>query len=63
MSDNALRKLLIDAKEGEEAAMLTLIDKYRGMIKLNAIYNGEINEDLEQDIICKVIEAIYDFNL
>lgn len=63
MSDNVLRKLLIDAKEGEEAAMLTLIDKYRGMIKLNAIYNGEINEDLEQDIICKVIEAIYDFNL
>lgn len=63
MSDIILRKLLIDAKAGNEEAMLTLIDKYRGMIKLNATYNGEIDEDLEQDIICKVIEAIYDFDL
>lgn len=63
MSDNELRKLIIYAKQVQEEAMLTLIDKYRGMIKLNAIYNGKIDEDLEQYIICKVIEAIYDFEL
>lgn len=63
MINNELKEILFKAKNDIEESMLLLIEKYDKLIKSNSYINGKVNKDLEQDLICKMIESIKKFEI
>lgn len=63
MINNELKEILFKAKNDNEESMLLLIEKYDKIIKSNSYINGKVNKDLEQDLICKMIESIKKFEI
>ena len=63
MINSKLKEILIKAKNENEEAMLLILKKYRKIIKSNSYINGKVNEDLQQDLICKTIESIKKFKI
>lgn len=63
MINNELKEILFKAKNDNEESMLLLIEKYNKLIKSNSYINRKVNEDLQQDLICKTIESIKKFEI
>lgn len=63
MNNRELKVILVDAKNGEDEAVCKLLDKYKKLIHTYSFVNGELKEDLKQDLICETIDKIKKFKI
>lgn len=63
MSDKELKVVILSSKNRNDKATIELLKKYKGLIRCYSFINGKIERELEQDLICKTIEAIRDFKV
>lgn len=63
MNDYELEEIIYKAKDKKEEAVNILLEKYSKMIKKHSYINGKLDEDLKQDLICKIIESIQKFEI
>lgn len=63
MNNKELKVVILDAKNGDEKATQEILDKYSGMIKTYSFVNGEIKEELKQDLTEVTIKTIKKFRI
>lgn len=63
MNNKELKVVILDAKNGDEKATQEILDKYNGMIKTYSFVNGEIKEELKQDLTEVTIKTIKKFRI
>lgn len=63
MDNNEIKVVIEGAKNGNEIAISKLLDKYKCMIKAYSFVNGEIKEELQQDLTEQTIKAIKKFEI
>ncbi len=63
MNNKELKVVILDAKNGDEKATQEILDKYNSMIKIYSFVNGEIKEELKQDLTEVTIKTIKKFRI
>lgn len=63
MNNKKLKVVILDAKNGDEKATQEILDKYNSMIKTYSFVNGEIKEELKQDLTEVTIKTIKKFRI
>ena len=63
MNNKELKVVILDAKNGDEKATQEILDKYNSMIKTYSFVNGEIKEELKQDLTEVTIKTIKKFRI
>ncbi len=63
MDNNKLKVVILNAKNKDEKAMQKILDKYSNMIKSYSFVNGEIKEELRQDLTEITIKTIKKFRI
>lgn len=63
MNNKELKVVILDAKNGDEKATQEILDKYNSMIKTCSFVNGEIKEELKQDLTEVTIKTIKKFRI
>ena len=63
MNNKELKVVILDAKNRDEKATQEILDKYNGMIKTYSFVNGEIKEELKQDLTEVTIKTIKKFRI
>lgn len=63
MDNNEMKVVILDAKNGDQKAIQKILDKYQNMIKAYSFVNGELKEDLKQDLTEITIEVIKRFTV
>ena len=63
MDNNKLKVVILNAKNKDEKAMEKILDKYSNMIKSYSFVNGEIKEELRQDLTEITIKTIKKFRI
>lgn len=58
MDNNEIKVVIEGAKNSDEKSINQLLNKYEGMIKAYSFVNGEIKEELQQDLTEQIIKAI-----
>ena len=61
MKNNEIKVLIEKSKEGNKKSINKLLEKYQDMIKGYSFVNGEIVEELKQDLTEQTIKAIKKF--
>lgn len=57
------RELFLQAKAGNEAAVVTLLEMYRPLLIKGAILNGRFDEDLYQELCITLLTCIRMFRM
>lgn len=57
------KELLLQAKKGSEAAVVTIFEMYRPLLIKNSIINGNFDEDLYQELSITLLKCIYMFQM
>lgn len=57
------KELLLQAKEGSEAAVIAIFEMYRPLLIKNSIINGNFDEDLYQELSVTLLKCIYMFRM
>ena len=52
------KELLLQAKEGKEAAVIDLLEMYKPLLVKYAIINGRFDEDLYQELCITLLKCI-----
>ena len=52
------KELLLQAKEGKEAAVIDLLEMYKPLLVKNAIVNSRFDEDLYQELCIILLKCI-----
>ena len=55
------KELLLQAKEGKEAAVIDLLEMYKPLLVKNAIVNNRFDEDLYQEFVYTMLRCILKF--
>jgi hypothetical protein len=63
MDNNEIKVVIEGAKNSDEKSINQLLNKYEGMIKAYSFVNGEIKEELQQDLTEQIIKAIKKFKI
>ena len=63
MNNKELKVVILDAKNRDEKATQEILDKYKSMIKTYSFVNGEIKEELKQDLTEVTIKTIKKFRI
>ena len=63
MNNKELKVVILDAKNRDEKATQEILDKYNSMIKTYSFVNGEIKEELKQDLTEVTIKTIKRFRI
>ena len=59
----SFKDLVIEAQQGNNEAMTEIIEMYMQVVNKHSYIDGEIDEDLRQEIILKIITNIKKFNI
>lgn len=59
----SFKDLVIEAQKGNNEAMTEIIEMYMQVVNKHSYIDGEIDEDLRQEIILKIITNIKKFNI
>ena len=59
----SFKDLVIEAQKGNNEAMIEIIEMYMQVVNKHSYVDGEIDEDLRQEIILKIITNIKKFNI
>jgi len=57
------KELLLQAKEGKEAAVIDLLEMYKPLLVKNAIVNNRFDEDLYQELCIIFLKCITQFRM
>lgn len=57
------KTLLLDAKEGDQRAVIGLLEMYKPLLVKNAIFNGKFDEDLYQELCITLLKCIRTFRV
>lgn len=52
------KEILLQAKAGEESAVISLLEMYKPLLVKTAIVNGRFDEDLYQELCITLIRCI-----
>lgn len=63
MKNNEIKVLIEKSKEGNKKSINKLLEIYQDMIKGYSFVNGEIVEELKQDLTEQTIKAIKKFKI
>lgn len=63
MNDNELKVIILNAQDGDEKATQELLNKYQNMIKSYSFVNGELKEELKQDLTEVTIKTLKKFKI
>lgn len=63
MNNNEIKVVIEGAKNSDDKSINQLLNKYEGMIKAYSFVNGEIKEELQQDLTEQMIKAIKKFKI
>ena len=63
MKNNEIKVLIEKSKKGNKKSINKLLEKYQDMIKWYSSINGEIVEELKQDLTEQTIKAIKKFKI
>ena len=63
MKNNEINVLIEKSKKGNKKSINKLLEKYQDMIKGYSFINGEIVEELKQDLTEQTIKAIKKFKI
>lgn len=63
MKNNEIKVLIEKSKKGNKKSINKLLEKYQDMIKWYSFINGEIVEELKQDLTEQTIKAIKKFKI
>ena len=63
MDNNGIKVVIEGAKNSDVKSINQLLNKYEGMIKAYSFVNGEIKEELQQDLTEQIIKAIKKFKI
>lgn len=63
MDNNEIKVVIEGAKNSDEKSINQLLNKYEGMIKAYSFVNGEIKEELQQNLAEQTIKAIKKFKI
>lgn len=56
-------RMLNQAKNGDEKAVLSLVELYKPLLIKNAIINGRFDEDLYQELMITMLKVIASFTI
>ena len=59
----SFKEILLAAKAGDTEAILELLDMYDPLLKANAIDNGNMDEDLYQELCIVLLNCIRYFEI
>lgn len=57
------KELILQAREGRDLAITTLLEMYKPLLIKNAIVNGRFDEDLYQELCMILLKCIRMFRL
>lgn len=57
------KDLLLSAKKGREAAIVSILDMYKPLLIKNSIINGRFDEDLYQELCVSLLSCIHSFQM
>lgn len=57
------KDLLLSAKEGREAAIVSILEMYKPLLIKNSIINGRFDEDLYQELCVSLLSCIHSFQM
>ena len=63
MDNKKLKVVILNAQNGNEKATEEILDKYKDMIKMYSFVNGELKEELKQDLTEVTIKTIKKFRI
>lgn len=63
MNNKELKVIVLNAQNGNEKATEEILDKYKDMIKMYSFVNGELKEELKQDLTEVTIKTIKKFRI
>lgn len=63
MNNKELKVVILNAQNGNEKATEEILDKYKDMIKMYSFVNGELKEELKQDLTEVTIKTIKKFRI
>lgn len=58
-----MKETLLQAKEGEELAIMDLLEMYKPLLIKNAIVNSRFDEDLYQELCIILLKCITQFRM
>ena len=57
------KELLLSAKKGREAAIVSILEMYKPLLIKNSIINGRFDEDLYQELCVSILSCIHSFQM
>lgn len=57
------KDLLLSAKKGREAAIVSILEMYKPLLIKNSIINGRFDEDLYQELCVSLLSCIHSFQM
>lgn len=63
MNNKELKVVILNAQNGNEKATEEILNKYKDMIKMYSFVNGELKEELKQDLTEVTIKTIKKFRI
>ena len=63
MKNNELKVTILNAQDGDSKAIQKILDKYKSMIKTYSFINGELKEELTQDLTEITIKTLKRFKV
>lgn len=57
------KELLLSAKMGREAAIVSILEMYKPLLIKNSIINGRFDEDLYQELCVSLLSCIHSFQM
>lgn len=57
------KDLLLLAKKGREAAIVSILEMYKPLLIKNSIINGRFDEDLYQELCISLLSCIHSFQM
>lgn len=57
------KEILVQAKNGEETAIISILEMYKPLMIKNSIINGRFDEDLYQELCMTLLNCIQSFRI
>ena len=58
MSNEQFKEILIKAQSGDNEAMTDILEMYMPLITKHSYINGQLDEDLRQNILLEIVKSI-----
>ena len=61
LSNNEFREIVVRAQAGDNEAMTDILEMYMPLINKHSFVNGQLDEDLRQNILLQIVKSIKKF--